>query len=614
MSTSNAQESSSKTIEETYIKLTPIEHVLKRPDTYVGSVEAITDKQWIYNAEEDKLEYKEITYVPAFFKIFDEILVNAADNKIRDSSMSTLKVKIDKEAGKISVYNNGKGIPIEIHKELNVYVPEMLFGQLMTSSNYNDDEKKVTGGRNGLGAKSVNIFSTQFTVETTDTTQKKRYIQLFHNNMTQTDKPKITSYSKKEEYTMISFIPDFEKFGMTGLTDEAISLLSKRVHDMAGTVKDVKVFLNDKRIHAKNFKEYVQMYLKSVNAVGASSRSSIVHEHVNDRWEISITPSIEGGTHVKHVIDQIVTKLTEHIEKKNKGVKVKPFQIKNYIWIFVNCLIENPAFDSQTKENMTLKQSSFGSKCVVDDDFIKKVVRTGILEGIMNDLKSKQVQDLKKTDGVKRNMINVPKLDDAVNAGTRNAQNCILVLTEGDSAKALALAGFDVVGHNEWGVYPLRGKLLNVRDASLKQISENKEVQAIKQILGLQHNREYDSLKDLRYGSLMIMTDQDHDGSHIKGLIINFFDHFYPSLLKQPGFLREFITPIVKVKAKSSSSSKSVKTPRKNKGKLKAVENTLVDDDAYLKVNNETNKLVEKNKAPIERVIRRQPKRRKVAD
>ncbi|CAJ0878682.1 11617_t:CDS:10 [Entrophospora sp. SA101] len=582
MSTSNAQESSSKTIEETYIKLTPIEHVLKRPDTYVGSVEAITDKQWIYNAEEDKLEYKEITYVPAFFKIFDEILVNAADNKIRDSSMSTLKVKIDKEAGKISVYNNGKGIPIEIHKELNVYVPEMLFGQLMTSSNYNDDEKKVTGGRNGLGAKSVNIFSTQFTVETTDTTQKKRYIQLFHNNMTQTDKPKITSYSKKEEYTMISFIPDFEKFGMTGLTDEAISLLSKRVHDMAGTVKDVKVFLNDKRIHAKNFKEYVQMYLKSVNAVGASSRSSIVHEHVNDRWEISITPSIEGqfqqvsfvnsictskgGTHVKHVIDQIVTKLTEHIEKKNKGVKVKPFQIKNYIWIFVNCLIENPAFDSQTKENMTLKQSSFGSKCVVDDDFIKKgfflllikyifkVVRTGILEGIMNDLKSKQVQDLKKTDGVKRNMINVPKLDDAVNAGTRNAQNCILVLTEGDSAKALALAGFDVVGHNEWGVYPLRGKLLNVRDASLKQISENKEVQAIKQILGLQHNREYDSLKDLRYGSLMIMTDQDHDGSHIKGLIINFFDHFYPSLLKQPGFLREFITPIVKVKCQKDKT------------------------------------------------------------
>ncbi|CAJ0745242.1 21096_t:CDS:10, partial [Entrophospora sp. SA101] len=538
MSKTNAKASSSKTIEETYIKLTPIEHVLKRPDTYVGSVEVITEKLWIYNVKDDKLEYKEITYVPAFFKIFDEILVNAADNKIRDSSMSIIKVKIDKELGKISVYNNGKGIPIEIHKELNVYVPEMLFGQLMTSSNYDDNEKKVTGGRNGLGAKSANIFSTQFTVETTDTTQKRIYTQLFHNNMTQTDKPKIISYDGKEEYTMISFIPDFEKFGMTELTDDIIALLSKRVFDMAGTVKDVKVFLNYKRIQVKNFKEYVQMYLKSVNAAGASSRTTVVHEHFNDRWEVSVTPSVEGqfqqvsfvnsictskgGTHVKHVIDQIVNKLTEHIEKKNKGVKVKPFQIKNHIWIFINCLIENPAFDSQTKENMTLKQSSYGSKCIIDDDFIKK----GILEDIMSDLKSKQAQELKKTDGVKRNLINVPKLDDAVNAGTRNAQHCTLVLTEGDSAKALALAGFDVVGHNEWGVYPLRGKLLNVRDASMKQISENKEVQAIKKILGLQHNKEYDSLEDLRYGKLMIMTDQDHDGSHIK----------------------EFITPIVKVK------------------------------------------------------------------
>nr|CAG8492090.1 15863_t:CDS:10 [Entrophospora candida] len=564
MSKTNAKASSSKTIEETYIKLTPIEHVLKRPDTYVGSVEVITEKLWIYNVKDDKLEYKEITYVPAFFKIFDEILVNAADNKIRDSSMSIIKVKIDKELGKISVYNNGKGIPIEIHKELNVYVPEMLFGQLMTSSNYDDNEKKVTGGRNGLGAKSANIFSTQFTVETTDTTQKRIYTQLFHNNMTQTDKPKIISYDGKEEYTMISFIPDFEKFGMTELTDDIIALLSKRVFDMAGTVKDVKVFLNYKRIQVKNFKEYVQMYLKSVNAAGASSRTMVVHEHFNDRWEVSVTPSVEGqfqqvsfvnsictskgGTHVKHVIDQIVNKLTEHIEKKNKGVKVKPFQIKNHIWIFINCLIENPAFDSQTKENMTLKQSSYGSKCIIDDDFIKKVIKTGILEDIMSDLKSKQAQELKKTDGVKRNLINVPKLDDAVNAGTRNAQHCTLVLTEGDSAKALALAGFDVVGHNEWGVYPLRGKLLNVRDASMKQISENKEVQAIKKILGLQHNKEYDSLEDLRYGKLMIMTDQDHDGSHIKGLIINFFDHFYPSLLKQPGFLKEFITPIVKVK------------------------------------------------------------------
>ncbi|CAJ0901869.1 11930_t:CDS:2, partial [Entrophospora sp. SA101] len=508
---------SSKSIEETYIKLSPIEHVLKRPDTYVGSVETVTEKQWIYNAEKDKLEYKEINYVPAFLKIFDEILVNAADNKMRDPSMNQISVNIDKDDGQISVYNNGKGIPIEIHKELNVYVPEMLFGQLMTSSNYNDDEKKFTGGRNGLGAKSANIFSTKFTVETIDMAKKKQYVQSFYENMTKTDEPKITAYDKKEEYTKISFNPDFEKLGMSKLTNDTIALLNKRVYDIAGTVKNVKVFLNDKQIQTKNFKEYVQMYLKSINVTdGEPSKTDVVHQQFGDHWEVSIAPSIEGqfqqvsGTHVNHVIDQIVTKLIECIEKKNKDLKVKHFQIKNHIWVFVNCLIENPAFDSQTKEIMTLKHHSFRPKCRIDDNFIKK--------------------------------------EDAINAGTSLASNCTLILTEGDSAKALVLAGFDVVGNSNWGVYPLRGKLLNVRDASIKQISENKEIQAIKQILGLQHDKEYNSVKDLRYGKLMIMTDQDHDGSHIKGLIINLFDHFYPSLLKNPDFLCEFITPIVKCK------------------------------------------------------------------
>ncbi|CAJ0899664.1 4549_t:CDS:2 [Entrophospora sp. SA101] len=191
--------------------------------------------------------------------------------------------------------------------------------------------------------------------------------------MRKTDSPKITAYNKKEEYTKISFNPDLEKFGMTEFTDDTVALLNKRVYDTAGVVKDVKVFLNDKRIQVKNFKEYVQMYLKSVNADAASSKISVVHEKFGERWEVVIAPSVEGqfqqvsfvnsictskgGLHVKHVTEQITTKLAEHIEKKNKDLKVKPQQVRNHIWIFVNCLIENPTFDSQTKEYMTLKQN-----------------------------------------------------------------------------------------------------------------------------------------------------------------------------------------------------------------------------------------------------------------
>lgn len=176
------------------------------------------------------------------------------------------------------------------------------------------------------------------------------------------------------------------------------------------------------------------------------------------------------------------------------------------------------------------------------------VAKTGIVEAVLSFAKFKTDQMMKKSDGVKTSRISgIVKLEDANNAGSRKGKDCTLILTEGDSAKALAVSGLSVVGRDNYGVFPLRGKLLNVREAASDQILKNVEIQHIKQIMGLKHKTEYTSVDGLRYGSLMIMTDQDHDGSHIKGLIINFLDHFYPSLLKIPNFLVEFITPIVKV-------------------------------------------------------------------
>ncbi|KAJ1551263.1 DNA topoisomerase 2, partial [Nowakowskiella sp. JEL0078] len=172
---SSKKASGSKTIEETYQKKTQLEHILLRPDTYIGSVETAQNQMWVY--EGNRLVYRNISYVPGLYKIFDEILVNASDNKIRDPKMDTIKVKIDQENNEISVHNNGKGIPVEIHTKEKVYVPELIFGHLLTSSNYDDDEKKVTGGRNGYGAKLCNIFSTQFTVETSDSNTGKSFKQ-----------------------------------------------------------------------------------------------------------------------------------------------------------------------------------------------------------------------------------------------------------------------------------------------------------------------------------------------------------------------------------------------------------------------------------------------------
>lgn len=181
----------------------------------------------------------------------------------------------------------------------------------------------------------------------------------------------------------------------------------------------------------------------------------------------------------------------------------------------------NPTFDSQTKENMTLQAKSFGSKCELSDKFYTGVTKSGILESVLSWAKFKAQNDLAKTSGKKNSKLKgIPKLEDANDAGTKNSLNCTLILTEGDSAKSLAVSGLGVVGRDLFGVFPLRGKLLNVREATHKQILENAEINNLIKIVGLQYKKKYltmDDVKTLRYGKVMIMTDQDQDGSHIKG-------------------------------------------------------------------------------------------------
>ncbi|KAG8877753.1 DNA topoisomerase 2, partial [Tulasnella sp. 332] len=562
-----------KSVSEQFTKLSQVEHILQRPDSYIGSIEFVTEKMWVFDSDTKRMVLREIQYVPGFLKIVDEILVNAADNKINDPNMDTLKVTIDVEANFISVWNNGKGIPVEIHSKEKMYIPEMIFGHLLTGSNYDDNEKKLTGGRNGYGAKLTNIYSTEFTVETCDKNTSQKYKQTWKNNMGTKGAAKITSTSKGEEYTQVSFKPDLPRFGMDTMNSDTVALLKKRVYDMAGTITGVKVLLNGERIKVKNFQTYCDMYIKSAaeeaaeNAGGAAiEKKTLVFEEINSRWEIGFTLSdsgnfqqvsfansiatTKGGSHVKCIQDQLTKAILGVIEKKNKGAKVKPAQIANHMWIFVRCLVENPTFDSQTKETLTLQQGKFGGKKpTVSEEFVKKVLKSPIVDNILHWARFKATAELGKTDGKKRaRMTGLTKLSDANNAGGRGASNCTLILTEGDSAKALAEAGLSVVGRDNFGVFPLKGKLLNVREASHDTVMKNQEISNIKKIMGLQSNTNYKDTAGLRYGSMMIMADQDHDGSHIKGLLINFIDHFFPSLLKLPSFLVEFVTPIVRAK------------------------------------------------------------------
>ncbi|XP_048487438.1 DNA topoisomerase 2 isoform X1 [Plutella xylostella] len=561
------------TIEKIYQKKSQLEHILLRPDTYIGSVERATETMWVFDKSKECMVQKELTFVPGLYKIFDEILVNAADNKQRDAKMDVIKIDINQEANTISIYNNGCGIPVVMHKEEKMYVPTMIFGHLLTSSNYNDEEEKVTGGRNGYGAKLCNIFSTKFTVETASKQYKKHFKQTWGSNMTKASEPKVKESGKDDDFTKVTFSPDLAKFKMEKLEDDMVAIMSRRAYDIAASSHGVKVYLNGERLKISKFKDYVDLYIKGKEDENGQPLK-VVYEKVNDRWEVALTLSdrgfqqvsfvnsiatTKGGKHVDTVADSVVKNVLEVLKKKNKGgVNIKPFQVKNHMWVFINCLIVNPTFDSQTKENMTLQAKSFGSKCAFSEKFITAVTKCGLVESVLTWAKFKAQTELVKASGKKQSKLKgIPKLEDANDAGTKNAHLCTLILTEGDSAKTLAVSGLSVVGRDHYGVFPLKGKPLNVRDASHKQVLENAEINNLIKIMGLQYKKKYntvDDLKSLRYGKVMIMADQDQDGSHIKGLIINFIHHNWPELLKLP-FLEEFITPIVKATKKEKEIS-----------------------------------------------------------
>jgi DNA topoisomerase-2 len=558
------------TVEEQYTKKSLHQHIYDLPDTQIGSIEGDTINMFVYDDDENKITKKDKFIVMGLYKIVDEILVNAADNTIRDPNCNEIKVTINKELGEISIENNGSTIPIEIHKEEKIYVPEMIFGTLLTSGNY-DQKGKTVGGKNGVGAKVANIFSKRFDIEIVDTMRNLKYYQRFTENMFKKEEPVITQLSKKihKSYTKISFIPDYKKFGLEGLTDDMISLVKRRVYDIAGTTNNnVKVYYDDELINIKSFEDYIKLFYNDEE----DDKLKLVYTKYNERWEVGVVfdpnagyqhmsfvnriSTFLGGTHVNYIVGQIVDKITAIIKDRNKNLNIRPSQIKDCITVFVNSVVEDPSFSSQTKETLTTKASTFNIKCEIDDKFIAKLCKTGLYDEIVQSAQVKQLAELEKSDGKKGASVRkLVKLNDAKWAGTKNSSQCRLILTEGDSAKTFALSGLDIIGNEKFGVFPLRGKLLNVRDATPKQLLANEEIKNLKQIIGLKQNSVYKDTKNLRYGGIIILTDSDYDGSHIKGLLMNFFHFFWPSLLKIDGFIQTLATPIIKVFKKSDKKN-----------------------------------------------------------
>lgn len=567
--------SSKENLVKTYQKKTDKEHVLDNPDTYTGSMEFTDYDTYVYDDKEDKINFKEINIIPGLYKLFDEGIVNCRDHHIRMlQAMDNCKPNIMpltyidisiSDDGTITMLNDGNGIDIEKHPEYNIWIPEMIFGHLRTSTNYDKSEKKIVGGKNGFGFKLVLIWSEYGEIETVDHIRGLKYHQIFKNNLNIIEEPSITK-CKKKPYTKVIFKPDYKRLGIEKLSPDMINLFKRRVYDIAAvTDKKVKVKYNGELIPITNFQQYVDLY------IGSKDDTKRIYEASNERWEyaVCIAPKEEftqvsfvngiytgkGGKHVDYLLNQIVKKLTTYIKKKKK-IDVKSSTIKEQIMLFLRCDIENPAFDSQTKDYMNTPSSKFGTSCDVSEKFIEKIAKMGIMDKACALTEVKESSELKKTDGSKTKSIRgIPKLIDANYAGTDKSDKCTIIFCEGDSAKAGIVSGLSKEDRNVLGVYPMKGKLFNVRGESPKRILENKEVTEIKQILGIESGKEYTQEivnTKLRYGKILFMTDQDLDGSHIKGLGINLFDSEWKSLINIPGFIGFMNTPILKAKKGAS--------------------------------------------------------------
>ena len=324
----NSEELSNK-----YQQKTDKQHILDNPDTYIGSVEHIDSDLWILNNEQTKIIEKNISYIPALFKLFDEGIVNCRDHVIRmqqaiknktENSLPVSYIDISvQDDGTIVMMNDGNGIDIAQHPEYKIWIPELIFGHLRTSTNYDKTEKKIVGGKNGFGFKLVLIWSTYGSVETVDHIRGLKYVQEFKNNLDVIGKPSITK-CKTKPYTKITFKPDYARLGIAGLSQDVVSLLKKRVYDVAAvTDKSLKVKYNSQLVPVKNFQQYIDMYIGVANKEDQTTTRA--YEESGERWEyaVALTPSNEfiqvsfvngihtskGGKHVEYILGQITRKL-----------------------------------------------------------------------------------------------------------------------------------------------------------------------------------------------------------------------------------------------------------------------------------------------------------------
>jgi DNA topoisomerase-2 len=539
----------SKKIEDKYKVLDQISHILLRPGTYVGS-----NKPGLFNkfiiSDDGKIIQKELTIIPSFIKIFDEVVTNSVDEHKRNKNINKIDVIVDIENNIISVRDNG-GIPIEIHKEHNQYVPEVIFGNLMSGSNYDDTDERTVAGLNGLGAKLTNVFSEEFIVSSCD--GKKHFTQIFRNNMRDKDKPVIKK--SKDNHTQITYKPDLSQFNIERIDEDHFKMIEKRVYDLVGTNPDIKFTFNGKSINFKSFEDYVKLYTdeyfyetkKDKSWSLAIALSDVGFQQVSF---VNSTETYDGGTHVDYIMSQIISSLREFFLKKHK-VDVKPSELKNHMFLFLNSTVINPSFSSQTKEKLITEVKDFGTTFEISSKLIQSILKSEIVNSILDWIQQKKNAEENKLQRELNKKLSKIKVDKLIDAKGKDRWKSKLYIFEGDSAASSFRKYRDP---QSMGAFSLRGKFINSSEITNQKLVQNQEAVNLMGSIGLKLGKEI-MIKDLRYGQILLATDADVDGNSISALLINFFYRYWPDMFDRK-MIWKIETPIVAAIPKQKNKKK----------------------------------------------------------
>ncbi len=536
-------------VDKKFQKLDDIDHVILRPGMYIGSIKPHTSTRWLI--DDDKMKQKEITYNPGFLKIFDEIITNSVDeSKRKGSKLNIIKVNIDNKTNEISIWDNG-GIPVVKHTEHKEWIPEMIFSNLKAGSNFDDSEERSWAGTNGVGSTLTNIYSTQFKITTCD--GKNQFDQTFKNNMRDRTSPKIKKATRA--HTLISFLTDFDKFEMDGIDDDHFKMIEKRVYDLAACNTSIKIYFNGKVINFKSFEDYIKLYVDEYffETKKGSSWSVGIALSENGFQQVSFSNSTEtydGGTHLDYVMNQIIVEMREYFLKKHK-VDIKPSELKNHMFIFLDATVINPSFSSQTKEKLITEIKDFGTTFEVSKKLVQSILKSEIVNSILDWIQQKKNADDNKLQRDLNKKLSKIKVEKLIDAKGKERWKYSLGIFEGDSAAGAVRKYRD---SQTMGAFSLKGKFINVSEISNQKLVQNNEAVNLMASIGLKLGQEID-LKSLRYGRVLLYVDADVDGNSIAALLINFFYKYWPDMFERR-MLYKVETPIVVAIPRKKGSKK----------------------------------------------------------